>query len=51
MGTATPAGNGAYTASGAGFTPSVAGNYWWYASSPSNANNNAAAACAQRQHA
>ena len=30
MGTATPAGNGAYTASGAGFTPSVAGNYWWY---------------------
>ncbi len=43
VGTATPAGNGAYTASGAGFTPSVAGNYWWYASSPSNANNNAAA--------
>ena len=41
VGTATPAGNGTYSSS-AGFTPTLAGNYWWYVSSPADSNNNAA---------
>jgi hypothetical protein len=42
---AVTAGNGNYSPN-AGFTPTVAGNYWLYASYPGDANNNnAASAC------
>src|SRR5262249_58409744 len=41
IGTATVSGNNTYTPS-AGFTPTVAGNYWLYASYNGDTNNNAA---------
>ncbi len=42
VGMATVAGNGTYHPS-AGYTPTVAGNYWWYASYGGDGNNNSAA--------